>query len=145
MRTDMIIPILFVLFLIVYFFIINPAQEEKKKAAKEAAKIASIFDSYDPTLYIFQGKDSDGVEHAVFALCSRGYHGDRYESEHVYELANLRGSGRGKTISNKRIIKTLKKVDYTLSLLPYHVYHCTAFDTWEQFCERRQARLNRRR
>ncbi|MBR2582859.1 MAG: hypothetical protein IKD61_05640 [Oscillospiraceae bacterium] len=117
---------------------IVPTQERKKKAAKEAAMIASRFDSYSPTLYVFEGKGHGGREEAVFALLSRGYYGNMYEADTYYEMAHIYGQGKNGKISDRERKKTMKEVDYTLSLLPFHVYHCTTFDSWSDYLRKRK-------
>lgn len=122
----------------IYIAIILPKQEQKKKAAKEAVKIGQMFDSYSPTLYVFMGKTGDGREEAVFALLSRGYYGNMYEADTYYEMARIVGGGKNGKITDRQMKQTQAEVDYTLSLLPFHVYHCATYDSWEGYLRKRK-------
>lgn len=121
----------------IYLLIIKPSIDEKTDAAKKAALIAQRFDPHDPTLFSFEGKTEDGVEEVVIALCSKGHWGDEYLSDDVLEMARLYGHGPNGKISIRERKRALKRVDYTLSLLPFHVYHSTTNDTWPKFVEKR--------
>ena len=111
----MIIPVLFVVFLVVYFFVINPAQEDKKKAAKEAAKIAKYFGNTEITLFHFpddRGEYGAGGTY-VFVEFNPRFHDvrDLLKHDNHYIVTSWTEKGANK---RKDAIKTIRMIEQHL-------------------------------